>query len=89
MPEQGIEVLFEPIMAQIAQQKAAGNSPDAVLMSTATLKEVVGRVEGGKLDIIGVPIILNEDIPFGKIGLSIEVPEENMKQTLEGLKNGI
>lgn len=89
MPNEGIEVLLAPLANHIVQQKAAGNKPDGILMSTATLKELRDRTDGNSLDAIGLPITVNDGIPFGRIGLSIEVPDGNLTKTLEDLKNGL
>lgn len=86
-----LELLLEPLMRHINIQKTNGNTPDALLMSTETLKKLTTRLGGetNKLDVLGIPIVLNEEIPYGKIGLSIEVPEENLEKTLEDLKHGV
>lgn len=91
MVSEELELLLEPLMRQINIQKTNGNTPDALLMSTETLKKLTTRLGGetNKLDVLGVSIVLNEEIPYGKIGLSIEVPEENLEKTLEDLKYGV
>lgn len=90
MPDDGIEVFLQALMRQIETQKASGNTPDAVLMSTETLKKITkGLGEPNKLDILGIPITINDAIPYCRIGLAVEVPEGNLKKTLEDLKDGL
>lgn len=89
--EDALELLLEPIMRHIATQRALGNNPDGLLMSADTLKKLSERIDGepNKLDDIGVPITITDELPYGRIGISIEVPEGNLKKTLEDLKDGI
>jgi hypothetical protein len=45
MMDNGIEVLLQALMHQIETQKANGNTPDALLMSTETLKKIARQTE--------------------------------------------
>lgn len=86
----GVEVLMEALMRHIETQKANGNTPDSLLMSTETLKKIAkGLGEPNKLDILGIPITINDAIPYCRIGLAVEVAEGNLEKTLEGLKDGL